>query len=616
MGLQGFRDQKNSGIIVAVFVVIIFVFIFMFGLPTTDLFGGRSTKQIAKIGSHEIDTELMRSMILRHYDDRIFQSPELPLVQRQVVDNLAILYLLADEARNAGLRVSEDEWQNYLTNWESGNEDILQLGFLKKNKFSKQQYEYGLQRVQMSSRQYREFKENEILAKNYIDLMRNSLSVSDETLWTQYADNSASANVNIVRLSPDSIRKVLKATTDDEVAAYLASNLADVQAYYDAHRGDYTTPEKVKLQQVIIQKDFSKLKNIGAKTTKTLMHAERFAVAKRQLIDENLDFNQGFADYDESETKVDMGVGTLMPVEEKAEAIQKALEGKKVGDTFTAELDQYYVIAKVIERTDEVVTPIDDVKTDIAKKLIDDAKIATKTSEASAAIIAAIKGGQSLDDAINASLYANVAAQAPSIVEAMAAADVAAPVDPAAPADPAVTAPVQAALDVIVVPETERIKSINISSLNLSANNIEERGLSVDIVRDIRNAQSNTLLETPYKLADDTLIIQVVNKIDPDRAAFEAQKAQIKADYLYSKEFQLIGIPAMIPVPWDLKIYYAGMREYPIDYIDSQIPKFPGLWLQQKLAKAKLDGTVKVNEDYFNAEAARRAKREAQQANN
>ena len=116
MGLQGFRDSKQSWLIYVIFALIIIVFVFMFGMPSNDMFGGVSTGNIAKVNGHEIDSDLMDSMILRHYNDRVFDSDEyLPLVSH-MSKNLALIYLLADDARANGLRVSEEEWTSYVTN--------------------------------------------------------------------------------------------------------------------------------------------------------------------------------------------------------------------------------------------------------------------------------------------------------------------------------------------------------------------------------------------------------------------------------------------------------------------------------------------------------------------
>ena len=137
MGLQGFRDTKSSALIYIIFAVIIVVFVFMFGLPSTDLMSGGNSKRVAKVGDHTISSELMRSMILRNYDDNIFSNPQFDQYELDMADKLATVFILADDARQAGLRVSEEEWNDYIMNWESRNEDIFRLGFYRNNQFSK-----------------------------------------------------------------------------------------------------------------------------------------------------------------------------------------------------------------------------------------------------------------------------------------------------------------------------------------------------------------------------------------------------------------------------------------------------------------------------------------------
>ena len=595
MGLQGFRDTKSSALIYIIFAVIIVVFVFMFGLPSTDLMSGGNSKRVAKVGDHTISSELMRSMILRNYDDNIFSNPQFDQYELDMADKLATVFILADDARQAGLRVSEEEWNDYIMNWESRNEDIFRLGFYRKNQFSKNAYEQGLYRINMSSRDYRAYKENEILARKYLQILENSLAVSDETLWQLYSMASDSATIDAVRITPADVQKTLKPLNDTDIQKYLADNDASLKSWYDAHVINFTTPEKVNLQQITIQKSFAKLDNVGAKTQKNLNHNQRFEVARRQLVEEGLDFNQGFADYDESVAKNNHGIQGLTALENFSDEYQKALEGKKVGDVFTIELKNAYLIVKVLERTEKVVAPYESVKLDIAKTQLSDARVKARMDEVSSNMTALLKAGKSIENALNDSLYSGILLEAPAAPEPVAAEPAAAPVadaaEPAAAsvADAAEPAAAPVPADVIVIPDFDRVK-LNSYTFLANTDSITGLGTSDALIRDVSNAEVGQTLANAYTVDDTLVFARVTEKKLADRAMFDSVKEQLRSQAIKLKMVDLIGVPDDI----------VNLRGT------------PGRWLEQKLASAKLSKRVEINDEFFAAERSRLAKREAQ----
>lgn len=581
--LQDLRDQKNSWLIVLLFGAIIIVFVFMFGLPSMDSSCKSNTQvNLATVGSHDVGYEMLRTMIYRYYDDNVMSSQQYPALAKQIVTNIGMIYLLADEAREAGLRVSDEDLQDYITNWESGNADVIGLRFLNnQNKFSTKNYENALSRISISKRDYENFKREELLARRYLTLMASSISVSEETLWQKYAEANNSATIEVVRLTPAEVAATFKPLTDEEISAFEASNGADIEKYYNEHLGDYTTPAKAKLQQVTIQKSITNVKNPGEKTVKSYLAGERFAIARAKIVDEKLDFDQAFVDYDESDDKELKGMTGLLNVDIMAGEIQAAIDGKNVGDIVTAEMSDRYVIAKVVERADKVVTPLNEVRHDIARKVMDDKRVKDRIAEASSNILELAKGGQPLSDALNASLYANILAEQPVALEP-------APAEPAdgaaadAPAPEPVAVPVPT--DLLVIADSARIQVKTLSDVATNSGFIMGLGISDDLARDIRSASENTVLPKTYEIGPDVVVARVVSKKGADRAAFNEILAERRDKAVDEKILQLIGNPEEI----------IGMNG---SY---------GLWLDQKLNAAIASKKMTINNDYFAREQQRR----------
>ena len=649
MGLQGLRDSKQSWLIYIVFALIIIVFVFMFGAPSTDMFGATNTATVAKIHDHEMDSELVRSMLRRHYDDRAFQGDAYLPLFRNMMNNLALIYLLADDARANGLRVSDEDWDAYMTNWEAGNDDILTLGFLdRNNNFSAERFQNAVRSQGMSPGDYRKYKENELLARRYLAIMQNSISVSEESAWNMFVEMSQMASIDIIKLSPSAIQKTLPSVTDADIDAYLSAHAADVQKYYDEHLGLYTTPEKIKIQEIIIQTDYSKLTNVGAKTVKTLTSKERYTIARHQVIDEKVDFAQAYADYDEAQTKTESGIKDFQSVDDMTPQYAALFEGVGVGEFVFGELKDRYVIAKILDRTPQSVTPLETVKRDIAKQLITDASIATKMEETRVAMLAMISEGVSLQDAVDRALYANMPAKQPvakPLVQetetpdapsdtAVADADTANTSDDAADmtnadaadttnADAADTtntandavaiAPVQPEANAAAfVPPSERVQVITLPRAKIGAStldifmsmsygnsgytlSIDGIGESDELVRDIRNAKAGTTLDKAYKINDNLFFVRVVSKAEPDKAVYDVQKESIKNFMTQLKTLQLIGNPEDI----------LNLRTQPSS------PR--GLWLEQRLKQAEINHEYSVNEKFFANETRQRQARKAKQ---
>lgn len=619
--LQDLRDQKNSALIVILFAVIIIVFIFMFGLPSKDSLSSKGQTDVAVFNgehlSRKVPHELMRTMILNQYDDSIFNNVQYPQIARQTAEGIGVIYLLADEARKAGLRVSDEDLHDYITNWESGNADILRYGFLQKNVFSQRSYNDALRRMQLSSRDYESYKREELLARRYLTLLASSITISDASLWDAYQEANATASLEVIRITPENVLKTFKPLTDEEIRAFATTGKADIQAFYDANIARYTTPEKVKMQQIVITKQFGTIQNPGTKTGKTLQSGERFQIAKKEALEPNVDFAQAYADYDESDDKSLQGMTGLIAVEIMAQEIQTAIEGKKVGDVFTAELGDRYVIGKIVERHETVVKPLDEVTNEIARQLLEERRIAAKTSEITTNILAQA-ATTPLAELIDKTMYAGILTEAPKAPVAPVAtdddndADTDAAADSDANADTADTdaandaaAGTDAAIaqaepqyvdlptDLIIIPEFERTKVASFNDVTANTNYIQGIGVNDDLARDIRAAAPNTVLAQSYAIGKDTVIVKVVSKKEADRAAFEANLEALRSGAIQARVVALIGDTDAII---NLKGGY-------------------GIWLEQKINDAMQKGTLRIESDYFTKLSTRIQKRQEEQNN-
>lgn len=584
--LQNLRDQKNSALIIILFALIIIVFIFMFGLPSTDSTHSQARGNVGSVNGKAIPYDMMRTMVLNYNDDNILGTMQYPRVAYQTAESIGVVFMLADEARNAGLRVSDEELHDYITNWEAGNPDVLRLGFLRKNKFDKRSYEDALRRMQLSARDYEAYKRDELLARRYLTLLSSSITVSDATLWSAFTEANTTADLEVIRLKPADVLKTIKPVTPEELVAFTTSNAADVQAYYDAHIDDYTTPEKLKLQQITIRKSLDALDKINEKM-KTFQPAERFSIIRNKVSEPNADFDQIFAEYDESDNKELKGVSALLPVEIMAQEIQEATAGKKIGEQFTAELGDKYVIGRVVERTEKIVKPLEEAKFEIAAKIITHTRIKARTDEVTANILAQAPE-QPLDARLTSTLYAGIALEQPTLPTVVET-------TPGAPAETTQPLPTPDP-NLIVVPEFDRVRVENINDITINSGFLQGIGTNDDLARDIRTASDQTLLPKTYTIGEDTFIVRVVKKNPADPQLFRDNLDDIRNNAIAAKSQLLVGNIDSI-----LAVGDTNREPY-------------GVWLEEKIQTAKASGKFKISTETFNKMADQIQKRHAREA--
>lgn len=591
--LQNFRDQKNSALIVILFAIIIVVFVFMFGLPSKDSScSTKGGKTLAHVGGRTVGYELMRSMLYTHYDDNILGTKQYPVIAQSMTESIGVIYMLADEARKAGLRVSDEELNSYIRDWESGNPDVIRLGFLQKNRFSPSSYASALQRMQISARDYENYKREELLAHRYLLLMASSVTVSDALLWQAYSQTYERASLETVRITPSSVLATLKPLKNAEIQAFMNSGKDEVQKYYDDHILEFTTPAKARLQQVVIQKSLANLTNPGAKTNKAYQASERFNIAVAEAGKAG-DFEQFFADYDESPAKELAGKTGLLPIDDMDEAISAALSDKKVGEVATAELGDRYVIAKILERTETVVEPLESVRYQIAQQILDARRVENKMQEITNNILAQADK-QSLDTLITSAMYADVLEQ-----QLMAEVPVAESVESVAgevategeaQEDASPRELVALPTELPIVAAADRVKAVVLNDVNISSDMINGLGENDAMVRDIRGARDGEVLPRSYTVGKDLVIVKVVKKTPADRKVFEENLNAMRDQMIEMKVEQLVGnIDGIIGLQ--------GQGAY-------------GLWIRQKIAENMAAGTFKIEGKYFAAQRAEIEKRE------
>lgn len=228
----------------------------------------------AKITQQDFDNALrqqqarLRQMLGGNFDAAMFEAPEM---KRAVLDNLVAQRLLVEQAKAAGLFVSDDQLAQVIQSIEAFHEN---------GAFDKKRYEEALASQNMSPPMFEERLRDELMgqqmrdayaqngfasnavADNVIRLNEQQRLVSisnisfqsfigktkvEEADLKKYYDQnqkefqtSEQARVEFVKLSADALSAKVQVPAEE------------VRQYYDAHQSDYGTPEQRQAAHILI----------------------------------------------------------------------------------------------------------------------------------------------------------------------------------------------------------------------------------------------------------------------------------------------------------------------------------------------------------------------------
>ena len=141
---------------------------------------------------------------------------------------------------------------------------------------------------------------------------------------------------------------------------------AEAQAYYEAHKGEFTTPSEVTLREIFIEVPVT---DRGVNVAEDdAAKAEAEAIRKRLLAGEP--FPQLAAEASDAPSKANGGLIGPITRDELAEPLQKMLDPMKVGDlTAVLRTPRGYQILRLESRTETKIRNFDEARSDISNKV-------------------------------------------------------------------------------------------------------------------------------------------------------------------------------------------------------------------------------------------------------
>lgn len=379
--LEKIRKHSQNMFLWAALGVIVFVFVFFFG-PQTQGFSPGSRKWAVRVEGHTIfDAQITARFLMTRDRGQRASDIEFAELRRSVARDMALVYVLSDRARAAGLGVTDNELKCYIVNWHRNyridgelacrefpddyaeryrNLDFVQYsdedGRLSEN------YRTAVRGAfQMAIDEYEDFKRDELLALRYLDLLASSLPVSPESVASTYERRNESVDLEYVRIDPIVARG--PEVSDAEVAAFVATDASTLAEYYNANVQSFSEDRQVRFRSVFVRRPDAAAAEYAAAEAKynDLLARAQAGEDFNTLVTENTEAAN------ERDTIGDMG---LRPVANLSEQLVSALDGLSVGGIAGAEFTTFWRILKLEEDLPARQRPLEEVQIDIARTLL------------------------------------------------------------------------------------------------------------------------------------------------------------------------------------------------------------------------------------------------------
>jgi peptidyl-prolyl cis-trans isomerase D len=170
-------------------------------------------------------------------------NPQILKVANMVIDQLIETRILYKEAGQLGLTATDTEIVKELSDAKAFRD--------KDNKFSEEAFRRYLRANLYSESTFQEEMRRSMTIQNLRDLVLSASYVSSVDVEYDYRLKESKRAVEYLKVDPDKIEiAVSQADTDKLLAS--PEGKEKIKAYYDSHKGDYSSGEKVHAQHVLV----------------------------------------------------------------------------------------------------------------------------------------------------------------------------------------------------------------------------------------------------------------------------------------------------------------------------------------------------------------------------
>ena len=340
--------------------VVVVSFVFWFATPQGDVAAEVANVNGTRIMTPDVEREMRRQFAGRSPNG----DEEYARAQAMVVDSLVDRELVRQAAVDAGLMLDVD--RDSRISWSVAQTRGSNRQFLDENgEFDEELYRAGIRYLGYTADEYEALLQKQSLITKMQRLMSYSVVVPDAMLRSAYEEMETKARLRFVRLRPANFNDEVD-LADAVVETWIAENPGSVEAEYSATQDSLTTPEQVNVRMIVFKLTGD---GQGAAELRPRMQGFKDEIEASDNPDATMD--ELARKWSEHVTADDGGsLGTLATTD-LSEDVLEGIDGLEVGQLsdikFAGSMIALYLLN---ERTEARTPPIEDVRLDIASRLM------------------------------------------------------------------------------------------------------------------------------------------------------------------------------------------------------------------------------------------------------
>jgi peptidyl-prolyl cis-trans isomerase D len=390
--LDQMRRSAKSGFSYILVGLLIVVFAVFFGAPPEGCRSTGGRVLMATVAGNQIHTDDVNIIYHRYFNrQRSSAEDQFRVQQAQALRTVIIIHLLAERAKEMGLRVSDDEFRQFMTDPYRNIEFMQQYGRtgVLDGDYYKRYVQNGLGVV---IQRYEDFKRQELLARKYLAMLDMQIVVTDADITELHKLRETKVNLEYVKFSNDTLEAAVN-ITDADVARYIASHTKELQEHFEKVRGRYVEPEQVLVRRIYIVKPEDQSGQAEAQA--------RFDAAKAR-VDGGEDFATVASEFTEDLTKERGGLMEWTNIEFIDQNIARALAGAEPGSVHAVTTDFALMLVKLEDRKAAKSPALTDVQDELARELLKKERVEAVAANLAKELFDKAREKGSLEEALSA----------------------------------------------------------------------------------------------------------------------------------------------------------------------------------------------------------------------
>jgi peptidyl-prolyl cis-trans isomerase D len=371
------------------------VFVFFMGLGGPLEGGGPAQGLVVELGDIRLgvadfqriraqQAELYREQLGDQFNTQVAAS----YLDAQALRSLVERAILAHDAMEMGLRVGKSEIQRLIRDSPGFRDESGK--FNSENFESFVEYEYG------SQRNYLDYMQRVLLGQKLAQLLYTQGEVSEGEARRAVLQRLQQVQIAFVALDTETL-PYDAVVSDEEIAAYAATNPAELQAAYDANLEEFQTVGRIHLRHILFEipsgatdEERAAAQADARAALDRLAAGEAFDALARELSDDGSTRDSGG----------DLGAVTLEEIARELAAAAASLEVGRHSEIVASDRGLHIVL--LAERLAGGSRTFDEVKLELAERGLRKQKARSRADDLTDQLATAIRAGQSLEDAARA----------------------------------------------------------------------------------------------------------------------------------------------------------------------------------------------------------------------